>query len=438
VAADAERSEAFAAALGEWVEAGAITRSELDELPARAERNPRSRDAARHRMLQQWAWSAPVLDGGRSLLEAFAESDAGTQDQRRRAHDLTHARWGLWEVASQVSAPGVFVEELLTGERPYLDLPEDALSELPRWSTLIGCVVPVDGTWRAGDWFQVASPVEARLLVHEVFDQIIDHEKELGREGRPAVQMARQAHHEMGPFWLPQAMPLPSPEAAGLVLAVVRSMAPVMVASVRRMRGELLDEEEGARYFTVSVADQDAAWEALTRQPGFARDEADDDELAWLREPAGGAEPAEPRAWITFDEDGLGVEVEDRGDLDELLRLMETLGHPPRAVEEPIDEAPEPPVELPDLEGAELGEWLSEWPDVPLGGFEEAPTPRQLMEEDEGLVLEMLVRYMEHDADRRGVKDLDTDALRGELDLEVVEEGPARTGGDRALPTQTK
>src|SRR5207302_1230817 len=136
----------------------------------------------------------------------------------RRAGDwLGWAMWGLWEVGDPHTAPGTAVTELLTGIRLYAELPAALLEGVPRWSVLLGCMVPVDGVWRAGGGFEPATPVEARQLAHELTDEILEHPEDFGEEGRPMVAWARRAHHRMGDLWQPTDEDRPVPEAlAGL------------------------------------------------------------------------------------------------------------------------------------------------------------------------------------------------------------------------------
>ena len=64
----------------------------------------------------------------------------------------------------------------------------------------------------------------------------------------------------------------------------------------------------------------------------------------------------------------------------------------------------------------DLQDWLAAWPDEPLDLFE-GVTPREAVQRhDAGAAVEMLVRYLEHDAGRRGA-DLDSYRLRMELRL---------------------
>ena len=71
---------------------------------------------------------------------------------------------------------------------------------------------------------------------------------------------------------------------------------------------------------------------------------------------------------------------------------------------------------LPDVADEDLQDWLAAWPDEPLDLFE-GVTPREAVQRhDAGAAVEMLVRYLGHDAAHRGT-DLDWFGQRMELRL---------------------
>lgn len=404
-----DRSAAFAGGIEEWVETGAATQDELTEWTNLAAVEPGAQEARRLQLISEWAWLQPLLEDGHTLMEAFAGDESRPEALRRRAAAwLSWAMWGLWEVGQPAGTPGTAMTDLVTGMRLQAEVPRAFVDGLPRWSVLLGYVVPVDGVWRAGPTFEVASPVEARELAHLLIDEVMAGADVLGKEGRATVAWARRAHEDLGPLWSPDASEQPSLEALAGLQLVTRMLAANLVASLRRMRGTA---ESKATWFELQMDDPEAAWKALAGQPGF---EAEEDGLVWLAPD----EEVEPRAFLSTEEDGGIVVHALPEDLAALRDLLRALGHPVLTVEEELaDEPPEPPVALPNLPPTEMPGWLAAWPDQPLeayGGF----TAREVVQrygarED----VEMLIRYLEHDADRRGLHGLDTDALRAELDL---------------------
>jgi tetratricopeptide (TPR) repeat protein len=393
--------------LHEWLEAGAITE---DELAALAAADPTSAEGRRLRMIAEWAWITPGPDDEPAPLEAFAADEGQPAELRRRADDwLSWAMWGLWEVDRPEGTPGVSLTDLVTGVRLYAAVPPALLAGVPRWSALFGYLVPVDGVWQSGSGFEVLSPVEARVVVHELLDEIMSSAGGFGKEGRPMVAWARGVHDDLDELWEPDAAEPPSQEAMAGLQVAVRMFAPGIVAGLRQMRRELAVEPE-EDVFALTLDDPDAAWEVLAGQPGF---EVEEEGLAWL----GAGDDAPERAFLGREEDGEIVVETEEDDLDGLLELLRGLGHPATAAAKTfVDEPPEPPVALPDLPEADLPGWLRAWPDEPLDMFDGA-SPREAIERYEaGRAVEMLVRYLEHDADRRGVE-LDTQPLRTELEL---------------------
>jgi hypothetical protein len=286
---------------------------------------------------------------------------------------------------------------------------------------LFGYVLPVDGVWRGGPWFEVATPIEARELVHELLDAVMSNADGFGKEGKPMVTWARRVHDQTGGLWMPAAHEPPSADAmAGLQLAT-RMFVPNLVAALREMQGRPVPDSDGPSWYALTLDDPGAAWTALNGRPDFERDE---DELYWM-----GPEDEEPelddegeamaRASLERDEDGaITVEIE-ADDLPGLLDLLRQLGHPATAEEEPDEEpeAPTPPVALPDLPASELPDWLDAWADEPLEALEDN-SPREAIERHRAVAeVEMLIRYLEHEADVRGLPELETGALRVELGI---------------------
>jgi hypothetical protein len=99
-----------------------------------------------------------------------------------------------------------------------------------------------------------------------------------------------------------------------------------------------------------------------------------------------------------------------------LVTLLHAIGHPVTG-SGPASDGPEAPVTLPDVPPDELASWLRAWPDEPLDVLE-GVSPREALHQDGAAIeIDMLVRYLEHDADARGVRGLATEALRAQLGL---------------------
>jgi hypothetical protein len=305
----------------------------------------------------------------------------------------------------------VALTDLVTGTRLYAEVPRSLLAGVPRWSALFGYLVPVDGVWRAGSGFEVLSPVEARVVVHELIDEILDNADAFGREGRAMVAWARRVHDEIGDLWLAETAEPPSEEATAALQVAVRLFAPGVLAALREMRGEIVTDAEDGPY-ALTLDDPDAAWRALADRPDFERDDLD---LLWLSDEED--DGALPRAYLEREAGEILVEAEPE-DLEALLDVLRGAGHPATATGRPSEaDPPEAPVALPDLEESGLPAWLEAWPDQPQEAFD-GVTPRDAVERhDAAAAVEMLIRYLEHDADRRGVA-LETGALRTELSLE--------------------
>jgi hypothetical protein len=213
---------------------------------------------------------------------------------------------------------------------------------------------------------------------------------------------------------MPGAVELTGEALAGLQ-ACMRSAMPDMVGALRVMRGDQAVVDAPSRWFVLDVDDPDDALDALAELPDF---EPEDGELAWY-----GEEDEEDgrllRATLGIDKDArLVVELLPEEEPDELLALLEAVGHPAALEElEVEDDRPEPPVTLPDLPERELPSWLHAWPDEPLEALD-GHSPRDAVERHQAHAeVEVLIRYLEHEADRRGVRELDTDGLRRELGL---------------------
>lgn len=429
---NADLETTFAAGLMAWNVAGAISTGELESWTAIAASSPHSPEAATLRLIGEWTWLAPMLeDEHDTLLETFAADPGTPPDLARRAEDYEGwALWGLFELEQAVGSPGVYLTELLSGARVYADLPPEQLEGLARWSVLLGYVVPVDGVWRAGSWFGRASPLEGRGLAHQVLDALVEDAPGMGPEGGELLRWARHTHEEFDALWLPGLTTLPSAEAFGTYEALLRSLAPILFAALRELQGNP-PEEESIELVEVRlrVDDQRAAWRALSRHPDV---EEDGEELDWYQPAEDDLDDEDPwlKASLIREGDAIVAQVESHDDVTDLVDLFAELGHPAtvlseQAVEEQGEtdapERPAEPVSVPALATPELAGWLQEWADSPLPALD-GMTPRQAaaMEGRGRERVEVLIRYLEHELDKRGAGGVDTAALREELNISIV------------------
>jgi len=415
VAADAGSTGTLAGGAPEWVDAGAVTEEELAAWTVRAAADPVSPEAGRLALITEWAWLTPAEDGASPVSRVAGDERLPTALRRRAEDWVSSAMWGLWELAPPDGTPGVVLSDLITGVRIHAEVPEAVVDGLPRWSSLLGCLVPVDGYWRAGSSFEVASPIEARVLAHEFVHGLAGAD-ELGEQAMPAVRWARRAHDDFDVLRLADAAEPAPPDVMPALQVVVRMLVPQMVAVLRVLRGEVEFEDDSAdRWSVLTLDDPAAAWRALA---GHAEFELDGEDLVWV----GGIEDEEDpvaRARLERSEDGQIAVEAGPDDLAALLDLLGRVGHPATAeeVEVAADGPPEAPVALPHPGAIELADWLRVWPDEPLECFGGLSAREAVGRHDAGADVEMLVRYLEHDADRRGLAGLDTGALRTALGL---------------------
>lgn len=421
---------AFATAMETWVRVGAVSEEELAAWTETAKGDPARHEAGTLKMMGEWAWLMPVVGEEESILGIYADDPGAIAQVARLAKDTVGwAMWGLWEVTDPTAAPGVVVTEVLTGVHLHVEIPASLLAGLSRWSVLLGYFVPVDGVWRCGSGMVTASPVDGREVAHEFIDFVLDQKDKLGREGRPLVAWARDVHNELTSLWLPKAGEIPTDALAGY-LAMVRATAPALMSWLRAQQAPpLADDNEPAEFVEarLGVANGRAAWRALKTHPDFVEE---DDQLGWLATAKLDDDDEEPalRGLLSAQKNVIVADVDSGDDVVELLDVLADLGHPARVLEEELlrsndfdDDSPTAPVTLPD-DPDEVAAALHRWPDHPLEVLD-GITPRQALRRHRAVAhVEMLVRYLEYEADTRQLVGADTDALREELGL------PSATG----------
>jgi hypothetical protein len=433
-----------------WTGSDAISEEDAERWEAGEYADPDSPETRRLALIREWVLLSPISDDGTKFVsdELAMAPDTPPELARLVPAFQAAATFGLWEVGRPSASPGTTVTDLLTGIRLYAAIPDVHLEGLPRWSVLLGYLVPVDGIWRAGGGFFSLSPFEGRLLAQVVLAWL----REFG-ESAPVPRKVLNAwldemDEEFGTLSLPEEARDSGDDIVATVHAAMRVAMPALVAELRANRGEIADEEdEDVIVAHLAVADPAAACAALLEEPDFEAmeddpDDPDDDEveLYWL--PKDGAPDGasdEARGLLRIEDDVLHVEVDSEEDLEELLGRLGKLGHPAVLEEEDDDEdawdddddlepddddeeddddgAAPARIGLPPLPHADLVAWLREWPDEPNAVFEDL-TPRQASREDEWeSAVEAMLRYIEHDADARGIESAETDRLRQELGL---------------------
>jgi hypothetical protein len=101
-------------------------------------------------------------DPAANPMAAFAAGPSVTADLAARATAwYEHIRYGLWRVDDPVPSPGVWVTDVVSAARHYVQFPAERVGRLPRWAVWMGGLLPVEGVWRItgrGVWL---SPREA-------------------------------------------------------------------------------------------------------------------------------------------------------------------------------------------------------------------------------------------------------------------------------------
>jgi hypothetical protein len=429
-----------------WADSEAASDEDQERWEAGEYSDPDSPEARRLALIREWILLGPISDDGTKFItdELARAPDTPAELTRLAAAFQAAATFGLWEVGRPSASPGTIVTDLLTGIRLYAAIPDVHLEGLPRWSVLLGYLVPVEGVWRAGGGFFSLSPFEARLLARVVLAWLREFGASAPVPRKVLNAWLEEMDEEFGTLSLPEEAQDRGEDIVATVHAAMRVAMPALVAELRVHRGEVAEEEDDDVVIAhLAVADPAAACAALLEEPDFEAVEDDPDEpaddeieLYWL--PKEGP-PDEARGVLRIEDDVLHVEVETEDDLEELLERLRTLGHP--AVVEDDDEdawddddALEPddegedddeddagsapaPIGLPLLPDADLVPWLRAWPDEP-NAILEGLTPRQAADEDDTeSAVEAMLRYIEHDADARGIERAETDRLRRELGL---------------------
>jgi hypothetical protein len=368
-----------------------------------------------------------------TVLQAFAADPQVPRELAARASAWNeYVRYGVWQVADPVAAPGVWCTDLVTGTRRYAQFPAEALGGAAPWAAWLGGLLPVDGIWRSsgdGVWL---SPAEG--------DAVAEYSDQMALLGLQRIfGIGREEFLEPGQVRFGQAEPYcvrwegddaPEPEFTDIAALMTARLITRLAARVwwKRSTPPLLQNTGGEPMMlidaTITVSG-DVTGQLLTH-PDFAEEDGEDDEIVWwgdrvdLLAPDGDVE-----RWIlgriTPGADRIRVRVNSQPRLARLVQILAELGLEPQVTEEKrtvpsIDFAWGP---VPGGGAASAREWETNWldqPVVPLG----SRTPRQVAQGDDAdaMRLEALLRQLEYQAGlavARGERGIDVAWLRAEL-----------------------
>jgi len=393
-------------------------------------------------------------------LAAFASSPDTAPELAAQARCwFEHARYGLWQISDPHPGPGLWCRDVLTGTLRYAQFAPEQVEGLPRWVTLLGLLVPVDGVWRSAGAAIQLSPAEADAVCQTIQAgaESIVH-SELGK--RRARKSQRRLHRpipfgQADPHGVLGEVDDPSPPAiASLLSTITGVLLPRIIAELRDYRAAppQLRNTDGDPMCLITarvrVADPDALIPHLVAHPDFHTDD-DQRALTWLGMPipAGQRESirAELRAqlaadghnsevvvddddhrWVrgqlVRDSDAFAVTVNSAQRLDRLLELLSETGAKPQIIEQTrVD----PAQDLAWPAGRRLAtttlappeqSWEKHWLDEPVPALR-GDTPRQAAAGELRPHLETLLREFEYDHDLSGTGGPGTAWLREQLDM---------------------
>jgi len=422
------------------------------------------------RLAIEHAWIAAGADQNSdsdedNVLTALAEDRATPPEIAAAARVWReHVRYGLWQVADPTPGPGLWCVELVTGHELYVAFAPEQVQHLPRWSVLLGALVPLDGAWRATGTLIRATPAEADALcetIRAATDMLISHlgggrpsRNAMARARRPAPFGSAPPHNVHAYLTEPASAP-----AVVLLSRVAGSLLPRLVAELHAARAATPaptnTDGDPLRMIKarVRVHDPDDLTAQLADDPDFEADPDDPARLSWYGQqiPAAQAaamlaevraqlraqghhnaditDPDRPQRWVRgqlrLHGDQLTVEVNSQHRLDRLLELLDELGARPTVIDQttvdPTQDLPWPAGHLPlggGLAPPEDG-WEGQWLDEPVPALR-GRTPRQAASSDHWPLLEGLLRQLEYDADLLaldGQRGADTAWLRDQLDM---------------------
>jgi len=407
-------------------------------------------------------------DDDDNLLRAFAADPSTPPALAARARAWRdHVHYGLWQISDPVPSPGRWCTEIATGIVRYVAFGPEPAGLAPRWSVLLGAVVPVDGVWRAAGPALQLSPTEgdaAAETVHSAAEVII---RELA--GKPTKRAASRMRQPV-PFGRaePHGVLVHYHEEEGPGMARLTSM--VTASLLPRIAAELHENRTTSPAMTntdgdpmclikarIAVRDGEVLAERLAGHRDFSADEDDPAALVWYgREvPVGQRDallaeavaqlraqghsgtdielPAGPQRWVRgqlrVEGDELAVEVNSRERLAALLGILREAGASPEVSDQSLID-PRQDLAWPAGSRARPGGsaepqdgWEKQWLDERVPALR-GRTPRQAAQAKERVLLEALLRQFEYEADllaANGQTGVDTEWLRRELGMDVEE-----------------
>jgi hypothetical protein len=371
-----------------------------------------------------------------------------------------HARYGLWQISDPHPNPGLWCCDVLTGTLRYAQFAPEQTEQLPRWATLLGLLVPLDGAWRSAGAAIQLSPAEADAVyetIRAAAESIVDADlaqrrarKSRRRLHRPIPFGQADPHAVLGELDDPS-----PPVVASLLSTITGVLLPRILAELRNYRATppRLNNTDGEPMCLITaqirVADPDAVVAHLGQHPDFRTDD-EHQQLSWLGKPVPpaqresmlaelraqlAAEGHQPELLDSDDEqrwvrgqiaragDTLTVTVNSTQRLERLLNLLTDAGAQPEIIDQtridPIQDLPWPAgrrLTAATLAPPEQG-WEKHWLDEPVPALR-GDTPRQAANGEHRAHLETLLREFEYDHDQAGsAGGPDTSWLREQLNL---------------------
>lgn len=378
--------------------------------------------------------------------------------------------WGLWLLEDPHPAPGVWLTEIVSGARRYVEIAPEQIDGLARWSVLLGAIVCLDGVSHTTGTFISLSPEEGDSAASLVDEAASDLMRVIsGKRARGPRRRKAEPHGVLADL-----IEEPEPQAVELIANITAALLPSLVGGIRHARqaGPKLTNTDGdpLKMISATVATQEPlalAAKRLEEHPDFRRAEQDEQTITWWGRQLSAAEreqalqslraqlerdgdgeleigeAQEPQRWLRGSlrvaQDGFEVEVNSEQRLQDLLALLDELRLGPEVRRR---SAIDPSADLP-LRGSRgplgFGEtpaavhaWERHWLEQRTPALEGLSPRAAASREHHRPRLEALLRTLEHDADhlqRRGEPVPDFERLRDELAMEHWWELPAELSG---------
>ncbi|MHB1538181.1 MAG: hypothetical protein ACYCUM_12940 [Solirubrobacteraceae bacterium] len=414
----------------------------------------------------------PDLSESRSPLALLARGQSTPAELADAAADWHETCcWGLWLLEDPHPAPGVWLTEIVSGARRYVEIAPEQIDGLARWSVLLGAIVFLDGVWHSTGASMSLSPHEgdsAASLVDEAATDLMRVSS--GKRARGPRRRKAEPHGVLADL-----SEEPDRRATELIANITAALLPSLAGGIRhgRQAGPRLTNTDGQplKMITAVVAIEGplaAAAERLAEHPDFRREDDDGEEtITWWGRQLSAAEreqmleslraqlqrdgegeleigePEESQRWLRgrlrLERDGFEVDVNSEQRLQDLLALLDEVGLAPEVQRRSaIDPSQDLPLRGP-LGPLGFGEspaavdaWARHWPDQPTPALDGLSPRAAASREHHRARLEALLRTLEHDADhlqRRGRPVPDFHTLRAELAMERWWEPPASMSG---------